>query len=143
MVNGNDHKPKSGKITAQIKERPVTVNLGSIILMLVYLACSTSGLVLIRLGAATASCTLKAGQIQLSLSGYSLAGICLYAISFLLWMTLLSRFQLSYIAPVLSGASYILILLAAFFILHETIGRLQLLGASIILCGIIIMNIKT
>ncbi len=116
--------------------------MSSVLLILVYLLCSTSGLVFVRLGANTTQLAIKSGMMNMSISLYTIGGFALYACSFILWMVLLQRFRLSFLSPIVSGASYICVLLAAFFVLHESINKMQLAGAVVILVGIILMNIK-
>lgn len=114
----------------------------TVILIIFYLAFSTFGLALIRLGASSTNVTLSSHILNLSVNLYTLGGLFLYVCSFVTWVTLLQRFKLSYIMPVVTGISYICVLLAGFFILHESINKFQMIGAAVILIGVVLMNIK-
>ena len=52
-------------------------------------------------------------------------------------------FDLSYIYPISAGIVQILTLIASAFILKETISTQGIIGAIIIIIGIVIMNIHT
>lgn len=55
--------------------------------------------------------------------------------SFVVWMQILSRQDLSKAFP-LSALSYLLVLLCSYALFHEPLLPLQLLGSSLILCGV-------
>ena len=62
-------------------------------------------------------------------------GLAIYISNFLLWMTILSKIDLSVALP-LASAGYILIPIAAIFFLHEFISPLRWLGLILIVLGI-------
>ena len=66
----------------------------------------------------------------------------MYVCSFLIYMGLVSKIQLSYLAPISTGVVYVLTLAAALFIFHEPVTVLKMAGVFLVLCGIILMNIK-
>lgn len=67
--------------------------------------------------------------------------IC-YVVSFLLWIFVLRKNNLSYIVLVTYGILSILSLAVSFFILRETIYLKTVLESLIIIAGILIMNLK-
>jgi drug/metabolite transporter (DMT)-like permease len=69
-------------------------------------------------------------------------GLCNSVLSPLLWYTGLSSTSASN-ASILSCVDIIMILFASRILLHESIERMQYIGVSIILCGILAMNIQT
>jgi len=111
------------------------------ILLTTYLATSVSGLFMMKLGGAL-SFGLQDGGVSFNASFRSLLGILLYGCSFLQYIMLLPRFDLSFLIPVSSGVLYLLVVLFSHFVLREDISALQLTGVCLVLAGVIIMNMK-
>ena len=63
-------------------------------------------------------------------------GVICYMISMLLFFYLLSNYGLSLVIPMVTAFTYSLNLLSAYFILHERVSPLQIIGILIILIGI-------
>jgi drug/metabolite transporter (DMT)-like permease len=49
---------------------------------------------------------------------------------------------LSYIIPLTTAISYVIIFIASVFFLKETLGALQIAGYFIIMLGVILINVK-
>ena len=113
-----------------------------IILVLSYLVFSVFGLILMKKGGNAGSFSLNNGDVGLNINMISFVGLLFYIVSFLLYTKVVTSFDLSYIIPIITGVSQILILLASWSILKETISRQGMIGAIIIIIGIIVMNIK-
>lgn len=114
-----------------------------IILCVLYVCFSVSGLTLVKLGS-----TQIGGQVfvvpilDLPLSGMTFLGIACYGISFCLYLGVISKFDLGIAIPILGGIINVLILLISWFILKEKLTPNAIIGALIITVGVIIMNIK-
>ncbi|ARD65355.1 MULTISPECIES: DMT family transporter [Eubacterium] len=108
----------------------------------IYLCCSVGGLTLVKVGAEHNNFALNPGFFNLSLSYATLIGLCLYMISFVMWIVIVQKFNLSYIQPVTTGLSYVLIIAASIFILKESISLFQWIGLGFILIGVVFMNLK-
>jgi uncharacterized membrane protein len=65
------------------------------------------------------------------LFGYALSGV-----SALIWLLVLSRFELSYAAPIFSAIYYVFLLLASAIVLREEVLPMRWIGAVIIVIGI-------
>ena len=113
-----------------------------IILIVVYLLLSVSGLVLVKLGGNPGTVSMAEGNINFGMSPISLIGFICYIGSFLLYMKLVVMFDLSYITPVITGTVQILTLIASKVVFKEDITTQGIIGASIIIAGLIIMNWK-
>ena len=74
--------------------------------------------------------------IQVLTSPIMVFGYALSGVSALLWLLVLSRFDLSYAAPVFSAIYYLLLLLASAVILREDVTPSRWLGASFVIVGI-------
>lgn len=67
-----------------------------------------------------------------------MCGIVSYGVSFLLWIKVLSKVELSYAYPMVS-MGYILIMFFSYFIFKENISFTRLLGVVFIIIGVILV----
>lgn len=116
--------------------------MGTILLVTTYLFCTVGGLTLVKLGSDHNQFTAASAYFNLSLSYTTIIGLVLYVVSFIMWIVIVQKFDLSYIQPLTAGLSYILILGASLFILKESISTNQWIGLGCILIGIVLMNFK-
>jgi len=107
-----------------------------------YLLCSVGGMVLFKLGMERSAFRYLDKLLQLSIDPLSLFGLTMYFCSFLLWTVILRKTQLTYGIAILSGLSYMLIMISGFVVFKETISPWKIAGISAILAGIIMINIK-
>ncbi len=116
-------------------------NMLKYILCGIYVFFSVSGLTLIKIGSnKTLGYSFEIPVISTSVSIWSFVGIICYAVSFLLYLGVISKFDLGFIIPILGGIINILILLVACFVLKEPLTFHMILGAVIVAAGIVIMN---
>ena len=117
----------------------------NIILTFIYIAATTSSLILFKLGNNQVRTILsfQSGEIQAKIGGLSVLGLMLYIVSFILYMVIITRYNLTYIVPIISGIVYVVIFIASIVFLKEKISFLTVTGVIVILIGIIIMNIRT
>lgn len=113
-----------------------------IALVIIYMILSVSGLVLMKYGGNTGTIAIKDGAINLGMSIISLLGFICYICSFLLFTKIVVMFDLSYIMPICTGIIQILTLIASYFVFKEEISKNGIIGAIIVIIGIIIMNFK-
>lgn len=115
----------------------------SIILMLCYIACSASGLILLKMGLNHGTViSFSTALVEIKVHTLLIAGALLYVVSFLLNLVVMGRFDLSYVYPVSAGLIYIAILVLSVALLKEKITTTQIVGMAAILIGIVIMNLK-
>ena len=114
----------------------------NVILVIIYLIFTTSGLILIKLGGNSGSVQLINSNLNFSINWISMIGMFLYIISFLLFTKIVTLFNLSYIFPICMGIVQILTLVAAFLIFKERFTPWMILGVSLVIIGIILMNFK-
>lgn len=113
-----------------------------IILFLLYFLSSCSGLVLIKLGSTIKDgLILKIPMFDASLSVVSAVGFVCYIASFLLYVVLVGRFELSFLYPFTVGVISILIFICSFIFFHEVITALKVLGLCLILIGVYLLNL--
>ncbi len=102
----------------------------------VYVVLNACGQLLIKMG------TLEMKQVkslQDLLNFKLLSGIGLFGLSFLTWIYIVSRNNLSYAFPFAVGLGYIGIVLLSMFVLKETATLWQFIGMALIWIGIILM----
>lgn len=67
-----------------------------------------------------------------------MAGIISYGISFLLWIKVLSKVELSYAYPMVS-LGYVLVMIFSYFFFKENITPIRILGVAFIMIGVILV----
>jgi len=113
------------------------------IILVLYALLSTAGLVLLKLGSGTgAPFELVNGKLHSNLTFTVIAGVFLYAVSFLVYTYLVSKNDLSYIIPVSTALVYVGIFFASFFIFKEAFTAFKIVGIFLILGGVILLNIN-
>jgi multidrug transporter EmrE-like cation transporter len=101
---------------------------------------SILGQILLKRGVQEASLTLQVESIIRTLLHLNIAlGLTLYAISAVLWLFVLREFPLTIAYPYLS-LSYILIFIGSVIFLHENVSLFQIIGAALILTGLIFLT---
>ena len=74
--------------------------------------------------------------IEFKMRYMTLVGFCCYVISFLLWQKLLVTYDLSYIVPLTTGISQIIILIVGAIGFHEKINWMSIVGVLAIGIGV-------
>ena len=113
-----------------------------IFLICIYLVLTLSGLVLMKKGGNPGSIKISKKDIHLSMSPISALGFVCYLCSFLLFTKIVVMFDLSYIMPIVTGVIQILTLVLANLIFKEKISKLSIIGAALVIVGILLMNLK-
>jgi len=70
---------------------------------------------------------------------FIIAGIIGFALSVLVWLYVLSRLELSFAYP-FTALNYVLILLASYFVLRETITPVKIMGVAVIVAGVYLIS---
>lgn len=107
------------------------------LLVLLYVLAGSLGMVLIKKGGTGSGIKFGNMKIDVSISAVFLIGIILYLCSFLLWIYILQVFSLTYISPVSYGLVFISTAIFSHIILSDTISKEQIIGAVLIIAGII------
>lgn len=113
------------------------------ILVVAYIILTITGLVLMKLGGNTGTIEISGFDFNFSMSFISLLGFISYILSFLLFTNIVVKFNLSYIMPITSGLIQVLTLISGFFIFKENISVNGIIGAGLVISGIVVMNIKS
>lgn len=111
--------------------------------IILYAIISVGGLTLIKLGGSNPlSLEINHAGVSFGMGWLTLCGFILYVASFLIYMTLVSKNNLSYITPVSSAVVYALTLVVSLVIFKEHMSVVQWIGWCAILVGVVLMNIK-
>lgn len=108
----------------------------------IYIIINILGLVLMKLGGNPGSFSMAEGNINIGISSISLIGLICYVCSFLLFTRIVIMFDLSYIMPISTAIIQIFTLIASKIVFKENFTTQGIIGASIIIIGVLIMNIK-
>lgn len=116
--------------------------MGNVILFILYVLLSTSGLLLFKMGAMNADINLTILNYSFSFSLKSIFGIFCYGMSFILWMVIISRMNLTLAVPLSVAIVNTLVVIASCIVLKEKITFLQGFGIFIVIVGVSLIGIK-
>lgn len=113
-----------------------------LLLILLSVLCGSLGQVILKLGANNLAET-HSSFLHYLLEVLKLpeiwAGLFLFGMSFLIWIKVLTKAELSFAYPLVS-LSYIVVVVLSYFIFHESITVLKVIGIAFILIGAICLN---
>jgi len=113
------------------------------ILIGIYMVLTVSGVILFKLGAEKEILvSISNGMFNFKISFISLLGLLSYVCSFLMYMFLISKFDLTYIVPVTTGVISVATFILAVMIFKETLTLSKIAGTALILIGVAIINFK-
>lgn len=116
-------------------------NMMKYLIVVLYLVLTVSGLILYKYGANKSfEVSFSNSIFNMKISIISIIGLVCYLCSFLLYMFIIPRFNISYIMPLTSAISYIGIFVLSILVLGEQISVNGIVGSIIILVGIVVMN---
>lgn len=110
--------------------------------IMIYLLFTSLGLILFKIGAAdNLKISLSNGAFNFRMGYVSILGIFCYFASFLIYLGLVSKLQLSYLFPVTTGILQIVILIASAYVFHEHISVSNIIGVVLIILGVFFISI--
>ncbi len=113
--------------------------MGLYVQVVIYILLTTSGLMLVKSG--TLNIGVVSGKLNVDISFITMLGMLFYCCSFLLYMVILQKFDLSFIIPVTTGVIYVVTFLAGVFFFKESVSMKEVIAASLIFCGVLLMVI--
>lgn len=111
-----------------------------IVLFAAYTLASTAAVMLIKQFVGPAAQAWKTAPGLSAPLALLALGAALYGCSFLLWMFILSRTQLSIAYPVLIGATLATTTLGAALLLREPVHGMRLAGIAVVFVGIVLVT---
>jgi drug/metabolite transporter (DMT)-like permease len=125
-----------------VKEKITTMQ---ILIVLLSISLGAVGQLFLKLAATQASGNGTDQFIgyyaRLLLTPYTYLGAVSYGVSFLVWMFLLKKYDLSFLRP-LVGFGYIVTSLLAWIVLKEKITIIRWIGISLIVAGVYLVGIS-
>ena len=109
-----------------------------------YVLATSLALVVLKLGTdkSGAPVHFNDGKLAVSLNWYVFTGILMYGVSFLLYIFLISKYDLGYIIPLTTALVYVSIFTASYFIFNEAFTAFKIAGIVLIIAGLTLLNIK-
>lgn len=127
-------------ISSSIKR--LGVNKMSAVAILLYVICASLGLIAIKLGTTNGlPISIASGKLDFNINFYALLGILMYGLSFIVYLFLISRYNLGYIIPLTTALVYIIIFFASFTLFKEEFTIYKIIGITFIVVGLIMLNI--
>ena len=117
----------------------------AIIYILISVLAGALGQILLKKGMGSMGpLTLSTDQVggilwRIATIPYVVIGLLIYVCGTLFWLVALSRVDLSYAYP-FASLSYVVMLAASYFLFHENITPMRLLGTGVICLGVILIS---
>jgi len=111
-------------------------------LLIFYIVLSAAGLVLIKMGRTDTTIAIKDNLFTASVNLKLLLGLMAYICSFLLFVFLTGKFDLSYLFPVASSTIIVLTAVIGAVVLGEKLTAYSIAGIALISIGVIVINLK-
>lgn len=124
-----------------LRQKGTKSKMALVILFAAYALLSAGGLVLFKLGGQDAALQLGREGFSLTLSWKMLLGVFCYLCSFLLWLVIVSRTQLTFAMPLSVGVVNALVFLGSARFLGEDITPLKILGLGVIVLGLFLLSV--
>lgn len=112
----------------------------AILLFLLYVVLSSSGLILFKLGSGITDFSINMFDMHLDLSFKTLIGIFCYGFSFLLWLYIVSKNDLTIVMPLSVALVNIFVIVGSCIFLKEQVTLMQAIGIFIVVFGVVIMK---
>ncbi|CDC07308.1 putative uncharacterized protein [Clostridium sp. CAG:343] len=111
--------------------------------IIIYLILSVGGLVLVKSGSSSVNIAIQDGTFNFAMGLKAMLGFIAYIGSFLIYtFYIIKNFDLSYIFPIITGITQVLVIIAGVFIFKEQINAYTIGGILLIIMGIVLLNIK-
>ena len=111
------------------------------LLLLLYVISGAFGMVLVKLGGAESQFSFSKGKLSIETGYFFLIGLILYVISFIVWMIILQKFELTFISPLAYGLLFIALALVSWIFLGETLDLYKIIGIILIISGALTMTV--
>ena len=116
------------------------IKMNVIIMFICYVLLASSGLILFKLGSSNSNLSLDFFGITINYSIKMILGILCYGFSFILWMLIVSRVDLTIAMPLSVAIVNTLVVVGSCLILKEKITLTQGIAIFIIVLGVCVMT---
>lgn len=111
-----------------------------IIMFTCYVLLASSGLILFKLGSTNNNLTLNIFGLSINYSIKMILGLLCYGFSFILWMLIVSKMNLTIAMPLSVAIVNTLVVVGSCLVLKEKITLMQGVGIFIVILGVCIMT---
>jgi len=111
-----------------------------IILFALYVILSSSGLILFKLGALSPNINISLLGFSLTFSIKSIIGILCYGMSFIIWMFIVSKMDLTIAMPLSIAIVNTLVVIGSSIFLNEKMTLTHTIGIFIVIFGVCVMT---
>lgn len=111
-----------------------------IIMFTCYVLLASSGLILFKLGSTNNNLTLNIFGLSINYSIKMILGLLCYGFSFILWMLIVSKMNLTIAMPLSVAIVNTLVVVGSCLVLKEKITPMQGIGIFIVIFGVCIMT---
>lgn len=111
-----------------------------IIMFICYVFLASSGLILFKLGSINNNLTFNILGLSINYSLKMILGILCYGFSFILWMLIVSKMNLTIAMPLSVAMVNTLVLVGSCVVLKEKITLIQGIGIFIVIFGVCVMT---
>ncbi len=113
------------------------------IILAAYVLTTSFALIILKLGSRQAPpLNFINGKPIININFYTVLGVVLFGVSFITYTYLISKFDLGYIIPVAAAFTYILIFTSSYFIFKEAFPLTKIIGITLIVAGLVFLNLK-
>jgi small multidrug resistance pump len=116
------------------------INMKLIIMFTCYVLLASSGLILFKLGSTNNNLTLNIFGLSINYSIKMILGLLCYGFSFILWMLIVSKMNLTFAMPLSVAIVNTLVVVGSCLVLKEKITLTQGVGIFIVILGVCIMT---
>lgn len=107
-----------------------------------YVLLASSGLILFKLGSVNNNLTLNIFGLSINYSLKMILGLICYGFSFVLWMLIVSKMNLTIAMPLSVALVNTAVLIGSCLFLNEKITFIQGIGIFVIIAGVSLISIK-
>lgn len=107
-----------------------------------YVLLASSGLILFKLGSVNNNLTLNIFGLSINYSLKMILGLICYGFSFVLWMLIVSKMNLTIAMPLSVALVNTAVLIGSYLFLNEKITFIQGIGIFLIIAGVSLISIK-
>jgi drug/metabolite transporter (DMT)-like permease len=112
------------------------------ILIALYVVATSLALIVLKFGTkAGPPAYFVDGKLQFNINLYTVSGVACYGLSFLLYIYLISKYDLGFIIPLTTALVYILIFIASFVVFSEPFTFMKVAGIALIVLGLALLNL--
>lgn len=111
-----------------------------IIMFIVYVLLASSGLILFKQGSLNPNLSVSLFNHNISFSLNMILGLLCYVISFILWMLIVSKMNLTIAMPLSVAIVNTLVIVESCLFLKEKLTLMQAIGIFIVIIGVVVMT---